>query len=354
MMMPRSVGRDSTNRLNIRFKFFRFERFRNVGNHLMEWQYKNRLHLVTGATGLYGRELVRRLVRKGALVRTVSRGPRPNDNAFNNEQVEHVMGDLKDPLTAKSVMKDAVALFHLAGLRGSIGIQTTHAAELLAGNLMVCFNVLEAARQASLERIAYVSTVTVYPPMAEYREELAWSANPHEGDQYVAWAKRMAEKLLEAQEIQYGKKNYVVVRPVNTFGPFDNFDPDSALVVPALIRRAIEEKGPFVVWGDGSAIRDFLYISDAVDGTLLAFEKGIGLGSFNLGSGCGYSIREVAEMVLEVTGRDLSIEWDLSKPSGEPKKIANIDKARRLLGFAPKISLRDAILETVTWYSTRR
>lgn len=320
----------------------------------MEWQYKNRLHLITGATGLYGRELVKRLVGRGALVRTVSRGPRPDDDVFNNDKVEHIMGDLKDPRIAQSVMKDAVALFHLAGLRGSIGIQTTRAADLLAGNLMVCFNVLEAARLAALDRVVYVSTVTVYPPMAEYKEELAWSANPHEGDQYVAWSKRMAEKLLEAQEIQYGKSKYVVVRPVNTFGPFDNFDPDSALVVPALIRRSIEETGPFVVWGDGSAIRDFLYISDAIDGILLAFERGIGLGPFNIGSGCGYSIREVAETVLRATGRDLRIEWDASKPSGEPKKIANVDKARRLLGFAPKISLQDAISKTVTWYKAQR
>ena len=154
---------------------------------------------------------------------------------------------------------------------------------MLGENLMICFNVLDAARRAGLERILYTSTVTVYPPMEIYREDLVWLGNPHPGDQYAAWAKRMAEKFIEAQEIQYGSQNTAIVRPVNTFGPHDNFDPKTALVVPALIGRALSGENPFVVWGDGSAVRDFLYVSDAVDGIQLAFEKGIGKGAFNLG-----------------------------------------------------------------------
>jgi GDP-L-fucose synthase len=190
-------------------------------------------------------------------------------------------------------MDGVEGLFHLAGRRGSIGIQRTQAATMLGENLMICLNVLDAAQREGVERILYTSTVTVYPPMEVYREDLVWSANPHPGDQYAAWAKRMAEKFIEAQEVQHGSMNTAIVRPVNTFGPHDNFDPKTALVVPALIGRALSGENPFVVWGDGSAVRDFLYVSDAVDGMLLAFEKGIGLGAFNLGSGHGTSIRDL-------------------------------------------------------------
>src|SRR5271154_2371222 len=106
--------------------------------------------------------------------------------------------------------------------------------------------------------------------MAVYREELAWSANPDPGHQFVAWAKRMAEKLVEAQGVQYGLAHTAIVRPVNTFGPYDDFDPKTALVVAALIGRVLEGSGPLLVWGDGTALRDFLYVEGAVDGLMPA------------------------------------------------------------------------------------
>ena len=105
--------------------------------------------------------------------------------------------------------------------------------------------------QAGVKALVYVSTVTVYPPMAVYREDMAWSGNPHPGDQYAAWAKRVGEKYVEALAIEHGFADVAVVRPVNTFGPHDDFDPQTALVVPALIARAETGESPFVVWGDG-------------------------------------------------------------------------------------------------------
>ena len=312
------------------------------------WDYRHKKILVTGATGLIGRCLVDRLIALGATLRTTSRRDPPAD--FPAGEVEHLVGDLSDRSFAERATDGMEGLFHLAGRRGSIGIQTTQAATMLGENLMICFNVLDAARRAGVGRILYTSTVTVYPPMAVYREDLVWSANPHPGDQYAAWAKRMAEKFIEAQEIQYGLQNTAIVRPVNTFGPHDNFDPKTALVVPALIGRALSGENPFVVWGDGSAVRDFLYVSDAVDGILLAFEKGIGKGAFNLGSGHGTSIRDLVTAVMRATGQSVPVQWDTSKPSGEPRKVADITRAREILGFSPKIGLDTAIARTVEWY----
>ena len=312
------------------------------------WVYRNRNVVVTGATGLIGRNLVDRLLALGARLRTTSRRDPPPD--FPRDKVEHLVGDLAERSFAGRAMDGMDGLFHLAGRRGSIGIQRTQAATMLGENLMICFNVLDAARRAGIDRILYTSTVTVYPPMEIYREDLVWSGNPHPGDQYAAWAKRMAEKFIEAQEIQYGSHSTAIVRPVNTFGPHDNFDPKTALVVPALIGRALSGENPFVVWGDGSAVRDFLYVSDAVDGILLAFEKGVGKGAFNLGSGHGVAIRDLVTAVLRATGRSVPVQWDTSKPSGEPRKVADIARARDILGFSPRTSLDTAIARTVDWY----
>lgn len=310
--------------------------------------YSGRRLLVTGATGLFGRELVDRLLARGAKLRTVSRHPPPAD--FPLDRVDHLVGDLVNREFAERTAQGMEGLFHLAGLRGSIGIQRARAAELLSENLMICLNVLGAARRAGIGRVVYTSTVTIYPPMAIYREELAWSGNPYPGDQYVAWAKRMAEKFIEAQEVEYGLVNTAIVRPVNTFGPHDDFDPKTALVVPALIARALSGKDPMVVWGDGTAVRDFLYVSDAVDGLLLAFEKGIGKGGINIGTGRGRSIKDLVAAIVSATGYRGKVEWDASKPSGEPSKVADITRARDILGFEPKVDLETAIARTVAWY----
>jgi GDP-L-fucose synthase len=141
---------------------------------------------------------------------------------------------------------------------------------------------------------------------------------------------------------------------VNTFGPHDDFAPETALVVPALIGRALSGETPFTVWGDGSAVRDLLYVSDAVDGMLLAYEKGIGEGAFNIGSGHGYSIREVVAAVLAATGHNVEVNWDTAKPTGEARKVADITRARNILGYDPKVGLPEAIALTVDWFRRNR
>jgi GDP-L-fucose synthase len=312
--------------------------------------YLGRRILVTGAAGLYGRALVPRLIDHGAEVRTTSRTP----PRLALDSAEHRVGDLADRHFADEVTRGIDAVFHLAGRRGSIDLQTTKAATMLGENALICLNTLSAAQRAGVKALVYVSTVTVYPPMAIYREDLAWSGNPHPGDQYAAWAKRIAEKYVEALAIEHGFSDVAVVRPVNTFGPFDDFDPKTALVVPALIGRAEAGEIPFVVWGDGSAVRDFLYVDDAVRGLLLAYERGLGRGPVNLGSGTGHTIRAVAEAVLAATGHPGPIAWDKSKPSGEPSKVADIGRAREVLGFQPEIALPEAIARTVVWYRSHK
>ncbi len=309
--------------------------------------YAGQQVLITGATGLIGRELARRLVEAGARVRTTSTHA-PAEPFAGAEA--HLVGDLLDRSFADQVTAGMEGLFHCAGRRGSIGIQTTRATTMLADNLLIDFNVLEAARRQGVGRVVYLSTVSVYPPVPLYQEDLAWSANPHPGDQFAAWAKRMGEKLIEAHGVQYGLANAAIVRPVNTFGPYDSFNAPTALVIPALIKRVMDGQNPLVVWGDGSAVRDFLYVEDLVEGLLLAYEKGIGEGPINLGTGRGFSIREVVDAIVKASGLKPVLQWDTSKPTGEARKVADITRARRILGFEPKVALADGIAATIAWY----
>lgn len=306
--------------------------------------------LVTGASGLIGYHLVAALAAAGAPVRTAAL------DAFADRPagVEHRAGDLTDPRFAAECVEGCEAVFHLAGLRGSVGIQRKLAATLLTTNLLLNVNVMEAARRAGIRRMLYASTVSIYPPLDVYQEDLAWSANPHPADMFAAWAKRMGELQVEAYREQFGLDGIAVVRPVNTYGPRDNFDPGTALVIPALIGRVLSGEDPLVVWGDGSAVRDFLFVSDVVEGMLLAFVRAPGQGPINLGSGRGYSVREVVEGVLAATGRRPRVEWDASKPAGEARKVADISRARTLLGFAPKVGLAQGIARTVAWYERHR
>ena len=306
--------------------------------------------VVTGATGLIGRVLVRRLLAAGARVISCStRKPVPA-LAEDDAALEHHIGDLRERNLAKRLMIDADGVFHLAGRRASVGLQRKRGATMLADNTMICFNTIQAAMEAGVKRFCYTSTVTVYPPLEHYIEDLAWSANPHPAAEFVAWSKRMAEKLLEASAIEYGADRSAVVRLVNTFGPHDDFNPETALVVPALIHRTLCGENPLVVWGDGSAVRDFLFVDDAVSGILLAYEKGIGKGPINIGSGVGYAIREVVKVITNATNCSPAIHWDTSKPSGEPRKVLDISKAKSVLGFEPTVSFEEAVERTVAWY----
>ncbi len=315
--------------------------------------YAGKTILVTGATGLYGRALIPRLVAAGAKVRAVSTKAAP-PGFPGGPAVEHLAGDLTDRHFADRAAAGADGLFHLAGRRGSIAIQIKHGATMLSQNTLICMNTLEAARRANVARIVYTSTVSVYPPLETYREDLAWSANPHPGNEYVAWSKRIVEKLIEAYAIEYGMKNVAVVRPVNTFGPHDDFDPKTALVVPALIGRALSGEDPFTVWGDGSAVRDFLYVEDAVDGLFAAYERGLGQGPVNLGSGRGYTVREVVASVLKHAGVAPKVVWDTSRPAGEARKVADTARAKEILGFSPRVGFDEGVRRTIEWYRANR
>lgn len=298
--------------------------------------------LVTGGSGLIGRQIVKRLVKAGASVRSVSL-----DEIHVEGKVEYLKGDLCDFGFCRRIVKDMDAVFHVAGIKGSIEVTKSKPASFLVPLLMMNTNMLEACRVNKVDRVVYTSSIGAYSSAEIFKEKEGEEEGPPM-DMFPGWAKRMAELQVRAYQLQYGLKHYAVVRPCNVYGPGDNFDPANAMVIPTLMRRIFSKEDPVVIWGDGSAVRDFAYSGDVADGVILALYHGTAGRYVNLGSGIGYTIKELVETLQSVV--PFRAQFDSTKPSGFPRRVMDISLARELLGYDPQISLREGLWHTWNWY----
>lgn len=302
--------------------------------------------LVTGGTGLIGRQVVSILADAGAKVRIVSL-----DRVEVNDAAEHVQGDLTELSVCREVTRDMDYVFHLAGIKGSIDVTIKKPASHFVPALMFNTNVLEAARQNKVRKLVYTSSIGVYASAEVFREGENEDGPPM--DFYAGWAKRMAEFQIKTYRIQYGLSGFSVVRPCNVYGPGDNFDPDNAMVIPTLMYRIARGDNPVQVWGDGSAIRDFAYSRDVAEGIVLALYHGLGDHDYvNLGSGKGVSIRDLVEALQSFL--DFTPFFDTSKPSGFPRRVMDISLAERLIDYHPSTSLAQGLRETWDWFMAHR
>lgn len=302
--------------------------------------------LVTGGTGLIGREVVKLLCDAGAHVKIVSL-----DHVKVDSRAEHVLGDLTDFNLCKNLTKDMDFVFHLAGIKGSIDVTKSKPASFFVPLLMFNTNVLEASRLNKVQKVVYTSSIGAYSSAEVFKEDNGNDGLPM--DMFPGWAKRMAEMQIEAYRIQYGLKNFVVVRPCNVYGSGDNFDPKNAMVIPTLMSRIFNKEDPVVVWGDGSAIRDFAYSRDVAEGIILALYHGTGNHPFvNLGSGQGYTIRELVETLNSFL--DFNYHFDTTKPSGFPRRVMDISLAKDVIEYNPTTSLLEGLKETWEWFVENR
>jgi GDP-L-fucose synthase len=247
------------------------------------------------------------------------------------------------------VCKNQEIVFQLAGVKGSPAMTMKRPASFLVPTVTFSFNMMEAARRSGVERFLFTSSVGVYSPAEVFYEDDVWKTFPSPNDRFAGWAKRLCELQAEAYKIEYGWDKISIVRPANVYGPFDNFDPENAMVIPSLIHRALSGENPLTVWGDGSPIRDFIHAKDVARGMMLAVEKGINE-PINLGSGAGVTIKQVAEAVAKnVPNGPLKIVWDVSKPTGDKKRLMDMSRAKSY-GFECQVSLEDGIKETIDWY----
>jgi len=303
---------------------------------------KENVFLVTGGTGLIGRQVVDILCSAGVRTKTVSL-----DKEGFDGRARHICGDLTNFELCQLMTKDIDCVFHLAGSKGSIKATKDKPADFFVPMLLLNTNMLEACRLNNVEKVVYTSSIGAYSQAEVFKENEGYNGQPM--DFYPGWAKRMGEFQIKAYQAQYGMNNFSIARLANVYGPGDNFNPD-AMVVPALMARIHSGEDPLVVWGDGSAVRDFVYSRDVAEGIIRALHYGTSSDFVNLGSGRGYSIGELVETLNSFI--DFNYEFDATKPSGYPKRVMDISLARKLIHYNPTTTLLDGLKKT--WMSTSR
>ena len=298
--------------------------------------------LVTGGTGLIGRQVVELLSEVGAQVDVVSL----DYIDLGLPGVEVYMADLRNNKECLDLVGGCDFCFHLAGIKGGVDITAKSPATVFVPYLQFNTNILEACRIKKVGKVVYTSTIGAYPSKEIFVENEIVDGLPM--DRAAGWAKRMTELQIQFYKEEYGLRNFIAVRPANVYGPGDNFDPENAMVIPSLMRRIYLKENPLKIWGDGTAIRDFAYSCDVAEGIILASYYLPDVPYLNLGSGVGITIRELVETLQEVVS--FNYEFDSTKPSGFPKRVMNIDKAKELIGYNPATSLKEGLTRTWSWF----
>ncbi len=296
--------------------------------------------LVTGGAGFLGSHVVERLEAAGHEVVV----PRSADY------------DLTEAADARRLFADAKPelVYHLAALAGGIGANRAEPGRFWYANLLMGAYMIEQSRLARVRKLVTLGTICEYPKHAPvpFREDDLWNGYPEETNAPYGIAKKAHLVGGQAYRDQYGM-NVIHLLPVNLYGPRDNFDLETSHVIPALIRKMESSADRVVLWGDGSPTREFLYVEDAAEGIALAGERYDGAEPVNLGSGVEISIRELAETIADLLGWSGEIEWDSSKPNGQPRRQLDVTRARESFGFVAQTSLRDGLERTIAWYRER-
>jgi GDP-L-fucose synthase len=304
--------------------------------------WSGRRVLVTGGGGFFGRHLVARLARErpAALL-----APRAKDY------------DLRDAAAVERCLADARpdCVIHAAAAVGGIGANRLHPGKFFYDNAIMGLHLIEAARRLGVAKFVCLGTVCAYPgdTPVPFREEDLWNGYPEETNAPYGLAKKMLLVQLQAYRREYGFAGIYLI-PVNLYGPGDNFDPESSHVIPAMIRRFAEatEKGlpEVVLWGDGSATREFLHASDAAEAVALAAERYDAPEPVNVGTGSEISIRELADRIARLTGFTGRIGWDTTRPNGQMRRRLDTTRAREAFGFVARIGFEEGLAETVAWW----
>ena len=264
--------------------------------------------------------------------------------------------DLTERENCKKIVEGADVIFHLAAKVGGIGLNREKPGELFYDNLMMGTQLIHEAKNSNVEKFIALGTICSYPKFTElpFSEDSIWNGYPEETNAPYGLAKKMLLVQSQAYRQQYGF-NSIVVFPTNLYGPKDNFNPSSSHVIPALILKIHEaqkqNKSKIVVWGDGTPSRDFLYVEDAARGIVLAGEMYEDTEPLNIGSEQEITIQNLVSMICELMNFEGEIEWDTSKPNGQPRRCVSNKRAREKIGFEPKYEIRKGLEKTIEWFN---
>jgi GDP-L-fucose synthase len=297
--------------------------------------------LVTGGAGFLGRHVIARLSAQGIDAYV----PLQEDWDLTREgDVERLFGEQRPEL-----------VIHLAAEVGGIGANQANPGRYWYANLIMGAHIIEQSRLQGVEKLVVIGTICAYPKFTPvpFKEDDLWNGYPEETNAPYGVAKKTLLVGAQAYREQYGL-DAIFLLPVNLYGPHDNFNPKTSHVIPAMIRKMIEAKqsgeGEVVLWGDGSPTREFLYVDDCAEAIVLAAERYNGSDPVNIGTGGEIAIRDLAELIAELTGYEGKLAWDTSKPNGQPRRRLDTSRAERLFEFRAKTQLREGLERTISWY----
>jgi GDP-L-fucose synthase len=301
--------------------------------------------VVTGGSGFLGRHVVAALETRGCTVLVPRKAQYDLTRAAD---VARMYADLSPQI-----------VIHLAAVVGGIGANRDFPGRFFFENVMLGALTMELARQTGVEKFVGVGTICAYPKLAPvpFLERDLWNGYPEETNAPYGIAKKMLLVQGQAYRQEYGF-NAIHLLPVNLYGPHDNFDPKSSHVIPALIRKCFEAvatgASEVVCWGTGRATREFLFVEDCAEGIVLATERYDDAEPVNIGAGFEIGIRELAELIAELSGFSGRLTFDPTKPDGQPRRMLDVSRAQQRFGFTATTDFRAGLRRTVEWYRAQR
>lgn len=302
--------------------------------------WKNKRVLITGGTGFLGQHVVEEL------------------KTMQPEEIVSIGSkdfDLRNYESCLKATKNIDLVIHLAANVGGIGYNQEKPADLFEDNLLMGTFMMKAAKENKVEKFVALGTVCAYPKVIPipFKEDDLWNGYPEETNAPYGLAKKMLLVQSQAYRQQFDF-NSIYLLPVNLYGPGDNFNPKSSHVIPALIKKFIDAKAngdnKVVVWGTGSATREFLFVKDAARAIVLAAEKYDKSDPVNIGSSFEISIKDLAELIKRLVDFNGEIEWDTTKPDGQPRRKLDVSRAEREFGFVSKTTFEEGLQQTIDWY----
>ena len=314
---------------------------------------------------MIGSNLVRRLVKNGyraSVVDNLWRGKFEHLQNSNGCPVIDMQNDfhkidLSENDKIDYILKDIDYVYHLADVVAGIGYVFNNQGEVFRHNLLINSNIINAVKRNPVKGFIYVGTACSFPAQLQtgidarpLKEEDQYPANPESS---YGWSKLMGEYEALLMEKETGIPVSILTLH-NVYGSPSDYDEIRSQVIPSLIRKAIRyPKEPFVVWGSGEQGRAFVHVDDIVDALIRAKDKGLGKGVIQVGPNVCTTIKEIAEMIVEISGKDIEIQYDISRPEGDRGRCADYSKAKKILGWEAKISLRQGLRELYGWIEER-
>lgn len=308
----------------------------------MTIELKNKRIGITGGKGFLGKHLCRKLEALGCKELILPR--RAEYDFTEQERVRAWYRDTKPEI-----------VFHLAAEVGGIGANRKSPGRFFYANAAMGIHLMEEARKTNVEKFIQVGTICAYPKFTPvpFTESELWNGYPEETNAPYGIAKKSLMVMAQSYRQQYNF-DAIYLLPVNLYGPEDNFDLETSHVIPALIRKCVEaidrRDGEIICWGTGNATREFLYVDDCAEALMLAAQNYSSPEPANLGSGMEISIKDLVELIAELCGFTGKIQWDSTKPDGQPRRCLDTTRAKEYFGFTASTNFREGLQQTIEWY----